>query len=80
MFMLLASLKIDASKEFCNFDSQPDALSRYIRERVQWLKWDDAPVRKHHLMDGGAAGTGIASCAGRRATQPPGARSVSSRP
>ena len=58
MRVRLASLKTDVLKEFCRFDSQPEALRRYIRERVRWLKCDDAPIRKHHLLDGGAAGDG----------------------
>ena len=55
MRMLLASLKTDVINDMGKFDSQPEALRRYIRERV---KWDDAPVRKHHLLDGGAADNG----------------------
>ena len=25
---------------------------------MQWLKWDDTPARKHHLLDGGAGDDG----------------------
>ena len=58
MRMLPESLKTDVIKDMGKFESQPEVLRRYIRERVQWLKWDDTPARKHHLLDGGAAGDG----------------------
>ena len=40
--MLPASLHEDVLKEFNEFDEQPEALRRWIRDRVQWLKWSDA--------------------------------------
>ena len=52
MRMLPASLHEDVLKEFNKFDEQPDALRRWIRDRVQWLKWSDASNRKHHLLEG----------------------------
>ena len=55
------------TKEFGRFDSQPDALSRWIRDGIQWLKWSDASSRKHHFLDGGegetAADSDLAACA-----------------
>ena len=42
----------DILKEFGRFDNKPDDLRRWIRDRVQWLKWNDSPTRKHHLLDG----------------------------
>ena len=50
--MLPASLHEDVLKEFNKFDEQPEALRRWIRDRVQWLKWSDASSRKHHLLEG----------------------------
>ena len=38
MRMLLASLHEDVLKEFNKFDKQPEALRRWIRDRVQSLK------------------------------------------
>ena len=35
--MLPASLHKDVLKEFNEFDEQPEALRRWIRDRVQWL-------------------------------------------
>ena len=52
MRMLPASLHEDVLKEFNKFDEQPEALRRWIRDRVQWLKWSDASSRKHHLLEG----------------------------
>ena len=40
--MLPASLHEDVLKEFNEFNEQPEALRRWIRDRVQWLKWSDA--------------------------------------
>ena len=47
-----ASLHEDVLKEFNKFDEQPEALRRWIRDRVQWLKWSDASSRKHNLLEG----------------------------
>ena len=52
MRMLPPSLHEDVLKEFNEFDEQPEALRRWIRDRVQWLKWSDASSRKHHLLEG----------------------------
>ena len=58
MRMLPESLKTDVIKDMGKFENQPEVLRRYLRERVQWLKWDDTPARKHHLLDGGAGDDG----------------------
>ena len=55
--MMLADLTREVHKEFCKFDSQPDALRRLVRARFQRLKWEDGPTanRKHNFLDGGDA-------------------------
>ena len=53
MRLLPTVLHDDILKEFGRFDSKPDDLRRWIRDRVQWLKWSDTPGRKHHFLDGG---------------------------
>ena len=52
MRLLPTILHDDILKEFGRFDNKPDDLRRWIRDRVQWLKWNDSPTRKHHLLDG----------------------------
>ena len=52
MRILPASLNEDVLKEFNKFDEQPEALRRWIRDRVQLLKWSDASSRKHHFLEG----------------------------
>ena len=44
MSMLPASLNENVLKEFNKFDEQPEALRRWIRDRVQWQTWSDARV------------------------------------
>ena len=56
MRLLPTVLHDDILKEFGRFDSKPDDLRRWIRDRVQWLKWSDSPTRKHHLLEGGDEG------------------------
>ena len=52
MRMLPASLHEDVLKEFNKFDEQPEALRRWIRDRVQLLKWSDDSSRKRNLLEG----------------------------
>ena len=52
MRMLPASLHEDVLNEFNMFDEQPEAFRRWIRDRVQWLKWSDTASRKRHVLKG----------------------------
>ena len=52
MRMLPTSMQEDVLKEFNRFDEKPEALRRWIRDRVQWLKWSDTAQRKQHLLEG----------------------------
>ena len=56
MRLLPTVLHDDILKEFGRFDNKPDDLRRWIRDRVQWLKWNDTPTRKHHLLEGDEEG------------------------
>ena len=53
LMQLLPSVVTDKVKwEFDKFDGNPLALRKFVKERTQYLHWDDAPPKgKAHLLD-----------------------------